>query len=362
MRSLLAAAASLVAALPLSAQADHFTTSPEGFDNSEGNGVSNDLLGTEPLLRYQQIDGTNLRSMTNRVKMAFRRDGWTPDNPAYGPRTIELEVVMSESNLANISTVFANNYTTNTATVVNRKFVNFEDWSLRPVLPPAIESNIIPFDVTWNYAGKTAGSGDLLWEVKVYSNTSAGVNYPFDFDLADPNASFGTKIPTRSVATNLGTGCISTGRTSPYTASVTILNDKTNFTWQASTSNAVPLAPAVMFIDVADLNLSLPGLCEPIHALLASYLQGTASATGSTSFTTTFPHNSWMIGQSVVIQAMSPDAPKTLGVSMSRGQTVTIPADPNEPVLGRVWALNPNASIATVGPFPGGIIIYTNHP
>ncbi len=362
MRTLLIAAALAGAAVPASAQIDHFTTSPEGYDFIEGNGVSNDLLGTAPLLRYQQIDSTNTRSMTNRNRIAFRRDGWTPDDPTYGPRTIELEIVLSESDLAAISTVFANNYKTNTATVVARKLISFDDWSLRPVLPPAGQSTIIFLDNLWSYTGKTASGNDLLWEVRVFSNDKAGVNYPFDFELVDPNASFGTKIPTRSTAANLSQGCLLTGRTSRFTTSHTILNDKTSFTWTASTSQGIPGQPVVMLIDTQDLNLSWPGLCNPLHALLASYIQGTSSATGATSLTMLIPHNSAATGQDVYVQAATPDAAQGLGIGLSRGQKVNVPNDPNEPVLGRVWALNPNASIATVGPFPGGIILWNNHP
>ncbi len=364
MRTFLTAAAILGAALPLSAQIDHFTTSPEGYDFVEGNGVSNDLLGSRALLRYQQIDSTNLRSMTNRNRVAWRRDGWTPDDPTYGPRTIEMEMVLAESNLGNISTTFASNYIAGTqSTVVNRKFISFQDWSLRPALPPATETNIIFLDNQWSYAGKTATGTDLLWEVKIYSNDNLS-NYPYDFELVNANASFGTKIPTRSTQTVLSTGCTATGRTSAFSVSCSILNDGTTFAWSSSTSNGVTGSPVVLFIDPVQQSLVLPQLCTSLEAIAASMLHGVGSATGATSVTTTFARHASMIGADLHMQAVTPDAgqPYAIQVALSRGIAVNVPADPVDPVIGRVWAYNPNAAIATVGPFPGGIILYTNHP
>ena len=59
------------------AQIDHFESLPQGFEFVEGN-TSIDLLGTEPLLRFQQIDSFSFVPIEERVRMAFRRDGTSP--------------------------------------------------------------------------------------------------------------------------------------------------------------------------------------------------------------------------------------------------------------------------------------------
>ncbi len=350
----------LAVAPAVGAQVDHFTTSPQGYEYVEGGSDSRDLLGTEPRLRYQQIDATNTRTLASRDRVAFRRDGWLFDNPAYGPRTIELELVLGESNLKTISTTFATNYRANTAVAVARKFISFQDWSLRPAVPPATETNVILLDQQWSYLGKVATGNDLLWEVRVFSNSQAGQDYPFDFDYVVPNATFGPVTPSSSTNLVLSPGCVVGGTRQVLWPAV--LNHGTKFELVATSAQGPLGMPHFLLLDAQDLALSLPALCNPLHALAATLPMGVSNPIGEASVQLNFAHNPWLIGRDLYLQAAAPDLGRPgIQVSLSSGVQVAVPPDPPTPAIGRVWALDPTAATATVGPVAGGIILYTNH-
>ena len=71
--------------------AQGFVSSPTGYEFSEGSSDSRDVLGTMPLLRYQQVDSTS-GALSNRTQLAFRRDGWLFTSSEYRARTIDVEV------------------------------------------------------------------------------------------------------------------------------------------------------------------------------------------------------------------------------------------------------------------------------
>lgn len=351
---------------PLAAQADHFTTSPEGYNYTEGNSHDESLLGTEPLLRFQQIDATNNVNMFNRNQIAFRRDGRLFMNPDYKRRTLDLEVVFAESDLSNISTTFAANFKTNMSVVVARKTVNLMDWIVPPSIPPAVETNAIVLDNIWSYAGKAASGNDFLWEIKVWSNSEAGKDYPFDFDYVVPNASFGPKIPTVGATTNLSAGCLAPGQFSPHRANPLLLNYGDNFEFRYASVNGPSNQAVVLFLGTSNANFSVPFLCNPLHAITLSTPIGVADGNGQFTLPPlSLGYNGALIGQKLIAQEArlcggcfsSP----LLDLSLSNGVEVTFPTDPPDPLVGRVWALDPNATTATQGPLPGGIIIYTNH-
>lgn len=363
-RLLLAAVLGL--GLPVPAQLDHFTTSPEGYNFTEGNSYDEALLGTEPLLRFQQIDSTNNTNMNNRVQVAFRRDGRLFINPEYKRRTIELEIVFAESDLTNISSTFAANYKTNQTVVLARKSVNFMDWIVPPTVPPAVETNAIVLDNIWHYAGKAASGNDFLWEVKVWSNSEAGKDYPFDFDYVVPNATFGTKVPTVGASTSLSPGCQVPGQPGPHIANPLLLNYGTNFEFRYASVNGPASQAVVLFLGTANANFSVPFLCNPLHAVTLSTPIGLADANGQfTLAPLNLGYNAALIGQKLIAQEarLCPGCftPPVLDLSLSGGVEVLFPSDPLDPAVGRIWALDPNATTATQGPLPGGVIIYTNH-
>ncbi|MEM7204412.1 MAG: hypothetical protein AAF628_29400 [Planctomycetota bacterium] len=354
-------ALALLLACPLAAQADHFTTSPEDYDFLEGNSHHSDLLGTEPRLRYQQIDSTNTRALLLTNRIAFRRDGYALADTEYGARTIELELTLSESDLGSISTNFATNLTTNSTRVVPRMQVQFDDWTL-PQGIAAKESNVIFFGTAWGYRGKLQTGNDLLWEVKVWSNDRAGDDYPFDFEYITRNGSFGYAIPIHGARRPIGTGCTTLAGTFHLSASV--IHDGTRISTSAVVFGAPPGAPVGVMIDDRDHGLVLPSLCGTLHVLNGVVISfGPTSGTGfATSATIAVLAEPSMVGQRLVYQAFSPDPaqPKSQ-LALSRGFEVEVPAPPSRPALGRVWAYDPSATTATVGPLPGGIIMLTNH-
>ncbi len=355
--------ATLAVAAPLRAQVDHYVSSPVGFEYAEGAGESRDLLGTERLLRYQQIDSTTLTALTNRSRIAFRRDGQLPPSAEYGPRTIELEVLFAESDIAALSPVFISNYKANAVTVVTRKRVQFPDWSAMPVQPPAPLDAVLPLDQTWSYAGKLATGNDWLWEVRVFDNDQAGKEYPFDLDYVVPNAVFGQLRPTRSGHIDLGSGCQVPVRGESH-MDIDIWNHKAKFTLDAHL-HTVANAPVAFTLGFFNANLSLPGFCTKIYALPGvSFLAGVADPNGDLDLSIDpIPYNPGLIGTDFYVQAAAPDPSQTgVPIALSSGAVMTVPPDPRGPAIGRLWSKNPNASFATFGPIPGGIILHTTHP
>ncbi|MEM7204670.1 MAG: hypothetical protein AAF628_30715 [Planctomycetota bacterium] len=364
MQKLLLPAALLVIAVPVAAQGDHFTTSPEGYDFLEGNSHSDDLIGTQPLLRYQQIDSTNTRSMSNRNRLAFRRDAHVLSSTEYGARNIEVEVVMAESDLDAISTTFDSNYTANSMTVMNRVTVAFEDYTL-PQGFAATATNTLFFDQIWSYNGSGGGT-DLLWELKVYSNDQAGTRYPMDFEFVTRNGKFGTPIPTSAAAFRnvISTGCATTFGNAGLAPE--IKNYGTFLELSNTVFNGVASAPVTLIIDSQDRALTSSAFCTTLHALVGAAIPaGTADATGRATFgPLVLPHDPGLIGQTLVFQGFQPCVgcfPGQADVSATRAVELTVQPDPDKPKIGRVWSYDPTATDAVEGPHPGGLVIWTNH-
>lgn len=351
-------AAALAVCLPLAAQEDHFTSSPQGFEGVEGN-LSIDLIGKEPLLRFQQVDAFTYGAKTNRNRVYFRRDGLLPSNPLYGARTVDMEFAFGEGNLGTMSTTFADNYIGSTHQVVfNRKLVNFPDWSAAPALPPQPESQalILFTDVVgWGYAGRTATGTDFVWEVRVWSNDKGGQPYPMDGD---------TVIPTvvTSSGSAVGTGCIATGQTSSVSHSNSLSNYGTSFDLSLGVSRCQPFQTAFSLLGATQVTTNI-GLCQPLQLLpVLTVNMGTTDATGAASIAFTgLAHNPALIGQSIVSQTVAFDT--GLGLALSQGRVVAVPVDPpSGNQVKYMWALDPDAATATSGLANGGIILHTNHP
>ena len=363
--------AALVAALAgtVVAQPDHFTSAPLGYEFQEGNSDSRDVIGTEPLLRYQQIDSTLLVAEANRNQIAFRRDGQLFDNPLYGARAIEMEVVFAESDLSAISTTFDDNYRANRQVVMARKTVQFEDWTLSPALPPAPLAAGLFLDTQYTYPGKTASGRDFLWEVRVWSNTQAGKPYPFDFEFVVPSATFGTPVPTVSQNASLGSGCSVPGAAAPFLLSPRVLNDGSLLSMQGTVFFGPAASPVVLFVDGLDSALSVPSLlCGTLHVLpTISVPMGVTDGSGIVTMPTVpLGYKSTWLGLDLFAQAVAPCAgcgpAGGIDVALTDGVRMTLPQNPPAPAVGRVWALDPDAVTATVGPEPGGIILHMNHP
>ncbi|MEM7199546.1 MAG: hypothetical protein AAF628_04730 [Planctomycetota bacterium] len=364
MRTILApVAAALVACVSLSAQADHWESSPSGLESVEGN-MSLDLIGREGLLRFQQIDTTS-GPRANRNRVGFRRDGLILDSTQYRSRNVELEVIFSEADLGSSSMNFAGNYTGNTSTVVSRKTISFGDWTFAPVVPPvttgqAPEFITIGLDTNWSYPGSTGGT-DFLIEFRVYSNDQAGRGYPGDADTAAPlfliNGGEGS-----------GTGCIATGRASPSTVSLEMLNWGSKLSMNYGVSNNVAGAPAFGNLAGGPAAFPLPGLCAQLLVNPVGMLTlGLGITDGFGDVTATFdplPYNPALIGAELYAQGMVLDVgqPGSFKLAVTDQRKTAIPSDPPTTSGAKhFWALDPSATMAT-GSGDGGYVFFSNHP
>ena len=345
-------------ALVATAGAQHMTSSPRGFESTEGN-MSFDLIGSSAALRYQQIDATTGAKMMANV--AFRRDGLLPTNAAYVARTVDMEMLMGLSSVNQALPHMPANYLSPTVTVLNRKQVSFPDWTAAPATAPATPDLVIPLDVMWNYAGVTGPLTDFLWEVRVYS-TSSTASYPMDGDGGIPSNWVNT-------GTVLGpAGCIATGGSQPASLHTEFYNWKSKFSADFHVQNGLPLAATTLMLAPQDAALSHPLLCTTLHTAPAiSAPIGATDPTGHLHFRVdSIPYTPSVIGIPVFAQAASLDVgqpPPALPILLTDGKATSFPIDP--PTVPRVVHMYTNSATfhhSSVGVAQGGIVLHTSHP
>lgn len=362
MNKLVLLASSLAIVSPLPAQG--WTTSPRGYLTVEGETRSS-LFGIQAALRYQQIDTTNSNPLNNRRRYAFRRDGAAPTNLIFASRTVELELLMSESNLRFVSTNFDCNHKTNTAVVFNRKFVNFPDWTVRPPSAPATQDLILLADTIWSYPGKTASGNDLLWEVKIWSNTGAGQAYPADYAVPNPFA----QVASRSAGSALGVGCLASGHASPSRLDTRFVNTRSGFILDVEVKENADNQFHFLLMGFLQQSVAVPILCAPFHITgpLLTNPVGFADSGGNVDTCFRLGHDASGIGLPLIMQAFALDPSQQvpfLPIALTDGNRTVIPADPTGPraPVGHLFSVGDpdTANIAQFGPRPGGIILLSN--
>jgi len=335
-------------------------SSPAGYEFVEGSGDQRNLLGTEPRLRYQQIDSTTQSPLLNRGRLMFRRDGHLFNNAQYAARTIEFELVMGEGDITAFTDNFANNIKANAATVLAKKKISFPDWTQAPALPPAANTAVLVLDQPWSYLGKQATGNDWIWEARIYGNDRAGADYPFDFQVVVANAAFGQRAPSRSGHYDLGTGCqVARGESH---MNIDVFNYGNKFTLDAHL-HSVPNAPVFFTIGFYNANLTHPQLCATVFAVPGiAFPVGPADANGDVDVDIDpIQYDPTWIGLDLYAQAAAPDGSQQgIPVALSSGAKMTIPPDPRGPAVGHLWALDPGATMAAFGPLPGGVIVHTD--
>ena len=340
---------------PLAAQ--QYFTSPAGLVSTEGSSNHDYILFAKNKLRWQQLDSSSISSPYANVKsIAWRRDATAANDATWIARTVDLTVVMSHAvGIGSSSTVFANNYKGAPTTVFTKKTVNLPDWTAKPATSPDAWTAIVPFDNMWSYNGVD----NFLWEVQADNNSTVGSNNSgsdYGNDFQSGTGSFSTS----NAGTIIGTGCISTGRTSQFTLSTSLYNHGSKFRMTASASNAPANASVIRHIDLANANLMVPGLCATVYALpTLSIPLGTSSATGSVSTVTidNIKYNASWIGLKLYSQALALDAGQAgLPVSLSYGRENTFPADPALPAQARFYEYATSSGMTTSGPWTGGIV------
>jgi hypothetical protein len=303
-------AATLSAAASLTAQ--NTFTSPAGVAGIEG---------TETFAMFnnrhlQGLDNTVAGPIANISSIAFRRDG---ESTATGgvARTMDVLLVMGVGNFATHTNNYSTNFSSSTVAIATRN-VNFPNWVPVPATPPAPFDFVLPFDQPWTFPG----GGALIWDITC-TNSSATGTAPMD--------RHGWSSTLGVSGDNLGTGCISTGRTGAYSHALTLYNEGPtgNMSIRWSGSNAPSAAATVINFDFFDANLPFPGLCTTLHSLgsVVSTATPTPSSTGSIAATTrSFPYDANAVGLTLVTQLISLDAGQAgIPVSLSNGERGTMP-------------------------------------
>lgn len=273
--------------------------------------------------RYQQGHGSLRGAPRSMQATSFRRDGGGNQATAVA-RTIDAELFMADTNFATLSTTFASNYASTPVNTVIRKMINLPDFTISQG-SPAPWNIVIPHDVPFVYTGVQ----DLLWEIRIHSNTNTGAY------TCDAFGGFSQDVGTAATAL-FGTGCLATGRTSRMSITPTVysiaLTNSLRMNWIVS--NATSAAPTAVILGVVGIDQPIAGLCSNLYVggwLLT--INGLSSNTGSLSTTPI---------------ELSPFDPAWVGVKL---YTQAVAADAGQPVIQVAVS---NRAESTIAPMPAG--------
>lgn len=336
------------------AAAQQQITSPAGFLAVEGQTNFNhfDSGGAR---RFQQIDATHVGSGGFLIQsIAFRRDGGPNGGGSNEPPcTMDLEITLGEANMSLLSARFDENFLPGTRQIVFvKKQVNRVDWTGN-VGTPAPFDFVLYLDTPFAYSGQSALVIDFTYENFVWLGAATGGS---SLDRAF--------LPyTQTTAVNLGQGCTATGQTFPFTHQMSLQNGgggPLGMLMRVSANGAPGNSAVWLLMDSQDLNQAVPGLCATLHSGgLAVLPLGVTEPSGTLpSLYFSFPHESSLIGASVVTQLVSLDFNLPIGLALSNGRQATIPADPSagaSPLCAYHWASGPTADAPLF--FGGGIVI-----
>src|SRR5690606_6665984 len=187
----------------------------------------------------------------------------------------DLEVTMGFHDLTLTSRVFDQNYLPGTRQVVfTKKQVNMPDWTGNAGTPAPFDF-VVPLDVPFTYAPPLALVIDFTHENVAYLGGAASGGSSVDRDYAGARTATGA---------NLATGCTATGGSGPYTQNMRLENNGAvlpsyGMRLRVAATDAPANAPVLLNIDLADQNLTIPGLCTTLHAgPVVSLALGTADA------------------------------------------------------------------------------------
>jgi hypothetical protein len=341
-----------------SALAQNFTYSPASAGTTEQN-ANNTIPFWYGSARYQQVHGS-LRGAPRLLQaISIRRDGMLGTFGSAVARTIDAEMVMAHTNFATVSGTFASNYAGTPVTTVNRRMINLPDWTANLGSPAPWLA--IPHDNPFAYTGNL----DLLWELRIHSNTNTG-SYP-----ADAFSGFNFDIGS---ATNVsfGTGCTATGRTSPMTISANVqsVNPTNSLRVQWSVFNGPAGAPCAVLVGLSGIDQAVSGLCSNLYVgNILLVINGTKSGTGS--FTTpaieATPFDPAWVGGKLYAQGAAIDNGRTdpIPVSVSNRVESTIVAVPggSPDKIRRIWVSDVNATVGSLSEnYNYGLAVRFSHP
>ncbi len=308
-RILLAAA---VLAAPAVAQA--VRTVPVGFEKKWG-GVPFYHWASAAGRTMQVVDNSNTTPFAAIKQLSFRRHNATSSGT---PGTADVEVTMSQANWGMLDTRFAEQEKARNAKVVCKmKQINLPDWT---AMPKDMSFDFpIKFDAPWVYLGRgLPGTEALVWTVR-YKNSTAGTHV---LDRA-----FGAYKYT--AGTVIGSGCsgyshyLRFWNTGPHSA-----NDGMHM--EVAGASGPKSSPTLMFFDLKDAQMTVPGLCSTLHALpVVVFPVGGTDAMGVLSHRyLQLPYIQGIEGWTIFTQLLSLDTTQTgLPFSVSNANTLTIPVN-----------------------------------
>lgn len=295
-------------------------TSPAGYLTTEGSSNHTYILFKYDRMRWQQLDDTNVGATPSLVqRIAWRRDAGAGANSTWTARTMDIEVVLSDSvPAAFVSTDFDANYAGMTSTVFTMKPVALPDWTQVPATTPAPFDLVLQLDTPWPHLGMKP----FLWEVRTLNNTT-GTDYGNDFQSKS-----GSRV-TPNDGTSIGSSCTVGGQ--PMTLASTVYNLVTSFRISYRVSNAPPSTSVFANLDLARSNITFPGLCAPIVvAPTISFPLGQSDAVGNLQLNLgNIPFNQNAVGMRLYSQALALDPTQpALPFALSNGESNTVPNTP----------------------------------
>lgn len=289
--------------------------------------------------RYQQLHGDLRGTARTFTGLAWRRDGTANTNAAMIARNPDVEIVMAHTSLSAISATFASNVGSGATTVFTRRSVSGPDLRSQPLGLPAPWSFPISLDVPFPYTG----ASDLLYDLKIHTNTSGNL-YPFDAASGRDGSMFGGY-------TSVGTGC-STAHGFMNLRSTFLTNAGTNqLTLQWAVEGGPTNQVAAILVGLTNPNFFSTLLCAgyPLYTDAAvMVVPATSDALGRfTSPTLTIPWRASYAGAALTAQAGALEILQPSGVAASNGIRSTVAPAPVALQMSRVIA--PSAPTALTG-------------
>lgn len=315
-RTSLSAAWLTAASLACASTAIAQSTSPRGFQRTEGN-TRFLMFGVDR--RLQVVDRTQVGHPAQLTAIAFRRDGSTTSS-GWTARAVDCTLQLGRGDLGVVAGDYAQNYRGAATVAFARRRVVVPDWTAPTPSPPAAFDFVLALDAPFVHAGDAA----LVWDLTAQSSaTATGTAMDREF----------TAYATQAGAA-LGSGCLASGQSAPFLHLAALQDAGASLLplgmWlQFSGIRAPANAAVVVHIDVADANLPIAGVCDRVRALpTISVLLGASDASGAVA------ERAWgfgfapaLVGGVLVTQLVALDAGQAgLPVALSNGRHTTMPA------------------------------------